>query len=96
VEAAPSGTEVVARVASAGDGGVAMTVSDRGAGVAPARAGELFEPFFTTKAGGTGLGLAVSRAIARAHGGDLRYARAGETTELTLVLPGAVGEELAS
>ena len=96
VEAAPSGTEVVARVAGADGDAVAITVSDRGAGVAPARAGELFEPFFTTKAGGTGLGLAVSRAIARAHGGDLRYARAGEVTEFTMVVPGVVGEELAS
>jgi signal transduction histidine kinase len=49
---------------------------------------ELFEPFFTTKPDGTGLGLAISRAIARAHGGDVTYAREGETTRFTLVVSG--------
>ena len=50
-----------------------LTVADNGAGVAPAVRTRIFEPFFTTKAAGsgTGLGLAVSRSMAREHGGDL-------------------------
>ena len=32
---------------------------------------QIFEPFFTTKQYGAGLGLAIARNIARAHGGDL-------------------------
>jgi signal transduction histidine kinase len=32
----------------------------------------IFEPLFTTKQGGNGLGLAIARNIARAHGGDIK------------------------
>ncbi len=52
---------------------VEISVADNGHGVARAVRGRLFENFFTTKGeeAGTGLGLAVSREIARGAGGDL-------------------------
>ena len=52
---------------------VAIEVADNGSGVARAVRARLFETFFTTKGEehGTGLGLAVSREIARSMGGDL-------------------------
>jgi two-component system C4-dicarboxylate transport sensor histidine kinase DctB len=50
-----------------------VEVADNGSGVAKAVRAKLFESFFTTKGEekGTGLGLAVSREIARSMGGDL-------------------------
>jgi two-component system NtrC family sensor kinase len=51
-----------------------LRVADNGAGIAPADRERIFEAFVTTKAEGvgTGLGLAVSRAVAVEHGGSLR------------------------
>ncbi|RKH89199.1 sensor histidine kinase, partial [Corallococcus praedator] len=52
-------------------GGARVAVSDSGPGVTEEARARLFEPFFTTRPGGTGLGLAVSQAIAEAHGGHI-------------------------
>ncbi|MBK7076989.1 MAG: HAMP domain-containing protein [Myxococcales bacterium] len=50
---------------------VELTIADRGPGVPAAALPRLFEPFFTTRARGHGLGLAIARSLARAHGGDV-------------------------
>lgn len=52
---------------------VRIGVTDRGHGVSDQVAEEVFTPFFTTKSSGMGLGLAISRSIATAHGGKLSY-----------------------
>lgn len=50
---------------------VEVRVKDSGPGLSQANAAKLFEAFRSTKASGLGLGLAMSRAIAEAHGGRL-------------------------
>lgn len=52
---------------------VEIRVSDRGPGVAASLEDAIFHPFFTTKQEGLGVGLAISRSIVDAHGGELRY-----------------------
>ncbi len=50
---------------------VSISFEDNGPGIPPHASAEVFEPFYTTTTSGTGLGLAVARSIARAHGGEL-------------------------
>jgi len=52
---------------------VETSVMDSGAGISAERAGKVFKPFYTTKAGGTGLGLASSRATVEAHEGTIGF-----------------------
>ncbi len=85
VEATPKGGTVTAAV-SENDGKARLIVADPGAGVLEENAAMVFEPFFTTKATGTGLGLALSRAVAEAHDGSLQYGREGGMTRFTLEL----------
>jgi signal transduction histidine kinase len=50
---------------------VMLEITDSGPGVPPENLERIFEPLFTTKARGIGLGLAVSKSLAQANGGDL-------------------------
>ncbi len=64
-----------------------VDVIDDGHGVPAALRDTLFQPLVSGRADGSGLGLALSREIAREHGGELRCAsRPGETV-FTLYLP---------
>jgi signal transduction histidine kinase len=69
----PAGTRVHLDAAASPDGAtVDIRVSDDGPGVAPDVAASLFEPHAAgTRTGGHGLGLAIARGIAAAHGGTL-------------------------
>jgi two-component system NtrC family sensor kinase len=88
-EAAGAAGSIEVRV-SASARGAEVEVSDSGPGISLAARERLFEPFFTTKDTGTGLGLAVSRAIARAHGGDIAIGEsASGGARFTLSVPPA-------
>jgi len=66
--AAPRTIEIVG---TGDDGHAVIEVRDTGPGIPAEMLPRLFTPFFTTKADGTGLGLTVSTAIIRDHGGTL-------------------------
>lgn len=70
------------------DNTLRLSVSDNGSGIEPAVLARLGEPFFTTKTTGTGLGLTVVKAVARAHQGELQLrSRLGRGTCATVCLP---------
>ena len=67
-----------------------VTVRNHGTGVAPGDTDRIFDKFerIGSHPKGTGLGLFISRGLARAHGGDLQIQPAAETgSEFILTLP---------
>ena len=90
IEALTPGGRIVIRTGT-GAAQAWLEVADTGPGLAAQARQHLFEPFATTKEGaGTGLGLAVSRRLARASGGDLVHVPSARGTVWRLTLP--VGE----
>jgi signal transduction histidine kinase len=64
-----------------------LSVADTGHGVPEDVRAQLFEPFVTTRPDGTGLGLAVVREIAEAHGGTARAVHRSDGTTFIMELP---------
>ena len=96
-----AGTVTLAVERAAGPGGDWLTfaVTDTGIGMTPEQMARLFESFGQADAsvsrrfGGTGLGLALSRRLARLMGGDITVASvAGQGSTFALRLPAHVGE----
>jgi signal transduction histidine kinase len=66
-----------------------LEISDTGPGPAAEVAERLFEPFVTGKSEGVGLGLAVARQVAEAHGGRIAWRRDAGRTVFRIELPAA-------
>ncbi len=87
--ATPKGGRITVRVEGTGDL-VRLIVRDTGTGIPAEMVPRLFEPFFTTRAqeGGTGLGLAVVRAIAIEHHATIDVSSPpGQGAELVVTFP---------
>jgi signal transduction histidine kinase len=88
-EGAPVAVSIVAQ-----DDELRLVVSDEGVGVDPREADRIFEPFYRSRRGdhanvhGTGLGLALVKATAEAHGGSIAVSSDGvRGSRFTLTLP---------
>jgi len=94
---------IVVSTLHAADGSVQLVVTDTGPGVDDTGGDLIFDPFYTTKKNGLGLGLAISRKIAQAHGGMLSVeSRQGAGATFRLKLPtvqheeGDLGDQISS
>ena len=92
----PDGTEVTLRLddgASPEDHEVRLSIADTGPGLSPEIAARAFDRFVrgdrarSRTSGSTGLGLAITRAIAEAHGGRVGVVSEPGHTVFELVLP---------
>ena len=77
------GTVTIAATSSRRTGGVALSVADSGEGIPAEHLAHVFERFYRVDTardrahGGSGIGLAIAKAFAEAHGGQLSAASAG-------------------
>jgi PAS domain S-box-containing protein len=90
----PAEGKILLAVGPEPDGGMALSVTDTGTGMAGETIAEALEPFrhidasLTRKFEGTGLGLSISKALIELHGGTIRVeSRIGVGTKVTLTLP---------
>jgi len=86
IQNTPSGGCIAVRAEQLADR-IVFSVADTGQGVPEDVRAQLFEPFVTTRPDGTGLGLAVVREIAEAHGGIARAIHRPDGTTFIIELP---------
>ena len=86
--ACQAGAGTLGASAQGNAGSVTLNIIDDGPGLTPRARASLFQPFAgSTRAGGSGLGLVISRDIMRAHGGDIALLRSEGGTTFRLTLP---------
>ena len=76
----------VSLAASRRGSGTRFLLSDSGPGIPAGYEEKIFSPFFTMKRDGDGIGLALARQIALAHGGTLQLVATGQRCGATFTL----------
>lgn len=88
------GTQIAVS-ADAREGGVSISVADQGIGIDDAEQSLIFERFYrsreqATSAPGSGMGLAIARAVVHAHGGEIKVvSQPKRGSVFTIYLPGS-------
>ena len=95
VKYTPSGGKIDVSVAETKDHNITISIKDTGVGISGADLNRIFERFYrcdqSRSQPGTGLGLSLARAIARAHGGDITVTSAvDQGSTFTIVLPSRI------
>jgi two-component system, NtrC family, sensor kinase len=96
IQAMPGGGTISVEACRHGEDQVRTEVKDTGKGIESEHLQHIFEPFFTTKGvgRGTGLGLAVTYALVKRHGGTIEVtSEIGVGTAFTVFLPVPQAEE---
>jgi len=98
IEACPAGEAVTWQVHTSTPQQVTLSIHNGGEPIPPDILPKLTVPFFTTKPNGNGLGLAITKQIIDAHGGELTITSSGDqgtVVAVTLPLAGPGKERLA-
>lgn len=96
IDAMPGGGKIRIETGLTEDNKIKIVVSDTGMGIPREHLSSIFVPFFSTKAEGKGigLGLSMSRAVVKAHGGDIQVESSpGKGTKFIITLPQAGTKE---
>jgi len=88
LEAMESGGTLTLRTRAAERGFLETLVEDTGCGMSDETRARIFDLFYTTKETGTGLGMAIARAVVEQHGGRIEIrSQLGRGTQVSVLLP---------